>query len=192
MFGLNKIVTRVTCVTIACFLQRCGPPSSRDTHIGKQWCNKQQRRRDVNIGTTTASAQRRGWSLYWCTVTASPSVCMMMVWWADEWRWRHALMIWYFCPNILYHTHMVTRVEGRPDLLYKAEICYLYFLFSFRVSYGELVEFVHGRDHKIYITGWRLRVWVGGWSILRRIERGGLNEVAMNLITIRFSNSRAY
>jgi len=28
--------------------------------------------------------------------------------------------------------------------------------------------------------------------MLRGIERGGFNEVEMNLITIRFSNSRAY
>ena len=58
------------------FLWCCGPAASRGTHFGKKWYNKQQRRRDVNIGTTTASARHKDWSLYWFIVTASPSVCL--------------------------------------------------------------------------------------------------------------------
>lgn len=179
------------------FLWCCGPAASRGTHFGKKWYNKQQRRRDVNIGTTTASARHKDWSLYWFIVTASPSVCLrvgrnydgLVSWWMKMKTCLNGTV--FLSKYTVPHTHGHATWEQTRFVIQSRNML-LFFSFSFRVSRGELVEFVHRRDHNIYITGWRLRVWVGGWSMLRRIERGGLNEVEMNLITISFSNSRAY
>jgi hypothetical protein len=163
------------------FLWCCGPAASRGTHFGKKWYNKQQRRRDVNIGTTTASARRKDWSLYWFIVTASPSVCLrvgrnydgLVSWWM---KMKTCLIGTVFLSKYTVpHTHgHATWEQTRFVIQSRNMLLFFFFLFRFVCLVAnwsssftaEITTYISQADGSVF-------EWVG------EVCSGGSNEEAL-------------
>jgi hypothetical protein len=105
--GVNEYVTRITCTTVALLLLLCGPAAFRGTHFDKQWFNKLQRHRHATkeLPQYQYVAKAEALDAYTYFLQYGCVSEMMMFWWVDEWMWRHALMLLYFCASVLYHTN---------------------------------------------------------------------------------------